>query len=290
MKILIIGQGYIGQRLKDSWEDAVVAEGHINDTEDAAAMLEKYQPEVVVNAAGVRGKPNVDWCETHQTETILGNTKLPIDLALACQNKGVYLLHIGSGCVFYGSSPDPKGWKEDDFANPQAFYSKCKYAADLVLAPLPDIAIARIRMPMDYIPSSGNIINKLAGFEKIIDVENSLTVIEDMIAVFYQLLQKRAAGIFHVTNPGTIKHRGIITLYEEFVGPAKVKEWISEEDLLNKGLVKKKRSTNILQSSNLEKIGINMREVSLAARETMKKYAEILKDRVDFKPTHQVNL
>lgn len=278
MKILIIGKGYVGTRCFEAWKDeAVVAEHRVTTVEDALALLNKHKPDVVLNAAGVRGKPNVDWCETHQLETIVGNTKLPIIIADACQQKNIYLLHIGSGCVFYGDSPDPKGWKEDDFANPLAVYSKAKYAADLALSTLPNVGIARIRMPMDYISSPFNIIDKLAAYDKIIDVENSLTVIEDMVEVFYQLLEKRASGIFHVTNPGTIKHREIIALYQEFVDPNKQVTWITPEEMVKEGLTKKMRSTNILQSQNLEKLGITMREVKQAVRETMKKYAQYKK-------------
>ena len=278
MKILIIGRGYVGSRCAETWKDeAVVADKKVYSVEDVLNLLNEHQPDVVLNAAGVRGKPNVDWCETHQLETIVGNTKLPIMIAEACQQKNIYLLHIGSGCVFYGDSPDPRGWKETDFANPVAVYSKAKYAADLALSTLSNVGIARIRMPMDYIPSSFNIIDKLAQYDKIIDVENSLTVIEDMIGVFYQLLEKKASGIFHVTNPGTLKHREIIELYKEFIDPNKNPIWITSEEMVKEGLVEKMRSTNKLQSENLEKLGIKMREVHEAARETMKRYMKLVK-------------
>src|SRR3989344_774488 len=134
MKILIIGNGYIGNRCEEVWKgEAIHFKDKIHTVEDVVALLIKYQPDAVLNAAGVRGKPNVDWCETHQLETASGNVKLPILIAEACSKKNIYLLHIGSGCVFYGQSPDPSGWKEDDFANPICYYSKCKYAADLSL-------------------------------------------------------------------------------------------------------------------------------------------------------------
>lgn len=274
MKILIIGNGYIGGRCKDVWANkAILSEARIQKAEDVLELLEKYQPDAVLNAAGKKGQPNVDWCETHQMETIEGNVKLPIMIAQACQQKGIYLLHIGSGCIFYGESPDPKGWKEDDFGNPLAVYSRCKWAADLALSTLDNTGIARIRMPIDYVPSAGNLINKLAQYPKIIDVENSVTILSDMIDVFYQLLEKKAQGIFHVTNPGILKHREIIALYKKFVDPSIEKEWINEEDLVKQGLVSKKRSNNILQSANLAKLGINMREVHQALEDTMKKYA-----------------
>jgi dTDP-4-dehydrorhamnose reductase len=79
MKILIIGKGYVGSRCAEAWKDEViVADKRIYSVEDVLSLLEQYQPDAVLNAAGVRGKPNVDWCETHQLETINGNTKLPI--------------------------------------------------------------------------------------------------------------------------------------------------------------------------------------------------------------------
>ncbi len=274
MKILIIGKGYIGQRCADVWGDeAAISDKKIYSIQDVLELLEEHSPDVVLNAAGVRGKPNVDWCETHQYETMEGNVKLPVNIAQACNEKGIYVLHIGSGCIFYGESPDPKGWKEDDYANPIAYYSKCKYAADLSLGSLPNVGVARIRVPLDDQPYPGNIVDKLAAYPKIIDVENSITVIPDMIDVFYQLLEKKAEGIFHVTNPGSIKYRRLMELYEQYVDPTHINEWITEEDLVAQGLVSKTRSTNKLQSFNLEKLGIQMPPVDEAVEKAIKKYA-----------------
>lgn len=275
MKILIFGNGYVGSRCAQAWgREAVLVGKKLATTQDVLDVLESEKPDVVLNAAGVRGKPNVDWCETHQMETILGNTKLPIIIAEACQKKNIYLLHIGSGCIFYGDSPDPKGWAEDDFGNPKAVYTRAKWAADLALSVLPNVGIARIRMPIDYIPSQGNLIDKLAGFKKVVNVENSVTVVEDMIDTFYKLLQKKGEGIFHVTNPGSIKHKEIIEMYEQIVDSNHKNEWIDEGDLLSCGLVDKKRSNNIMQSRNLEKLGIHMRPVKEAVRDTLEKYAK----------------
>ena len=278
MKILIIGRGYIGQRCHKVWSDSVLADKHVRTKQDVLDLLEEHKPDAVLNAAGVRGKPNVDWCEDNQIETMLGNTVLPIIIADACQEKQVYLLHIGSGCVFYGDSPHPdKAWREDDPANPEVIYSKSKYAADLVLSTLSNVGIGRIRIPIDHISSPGNLIDKLASFKKIADVENSITVVEDMIQVFHDLLEKKAEGIFHVTNPGTIKHREVVDLYKELVDPSHINEWISNEELVNSGLAKKGRSNNFLASVNLAKYGIEMREVHEAVRDTVSKYVEAKK-------------
>jgi 3,5-epimerase/4-reductase len=275
MKILILGKGYIGTRCVNSWPNADICTEKINSIDDALQILEQYQPDVVLNTIGIKGKPNVDWCETHQIETMWGNVVVPIMIAQACQEKNIYLLHIGSGCVYYGDSPSPDGWTEDDFANPQATYSKSKYAADLALSEFPNTGIARIRMPLDNIPSPSNIIDKLVTYEKIIDVENSLTVIEDMVDVLYQLMEKKAIGIFHLTNPGTIRHKEIIEMYQKIVDSSITKKWISNDELVKQGLAVKGRSNNCLQSENLSKLGIKMRPVKEAVKDTLEKYATL---------------
>jgi len=283
MNILIIGaNGYIGKRCLNAWSDAVASAGRISTKEDVLALIDEHKPDAILNAAGVTGKPNVDWCEDHQLETIQGNTKLPILIAEACQEREIYLLHIGSGCIFYGDSPhEDKKWRENDLGNPvDVTYSRTKWAADLVLSTLPNTGIARIRMPIDWVPSERNMIDKLASFPKVIDVENSVTIVEDMISVFYQLLEKKGEGIFHVTNPGILKHKEIIALYEELVDSEHTNEWISNDDLVKQGLAKKGRSNNFLASERLAEQGIVMREVHDAMRDTMERYAQAKRDGV----------
>lgn len=272
MKILIIGNGYLGKRCLGEWGNAVMAEKKVKTVQDAIDLLETHQPDVVLNAAGIVGKPNVDWCETHQLETVQGNTVMPFFLAQACQEKAIYLLHMGTGCIFYGQSQNGGPWKENDPANPVAVYTRTKYAADLVLSTLTNVGIARIRMPIDYISHPANLINKLASYKQVADVENSVTVVEDMIKVFYQLLEKKASGIFHVTNPGSIKHREIIELYKKYVDSKHECSWLSEQELVDVGLAKKKRSNNIMASENLEKLGVNMRPIKEAVEDAIKKF------------------
>jgi hypothetical protein len=133
-------------------------------------------------------------------------------------------------------------------------------------------------MPIDYKSSPANLIDKLASYPRVVDVINSVTVVEDMVGVFKQLLEKQASGIFHVTNPGAIKHKEILEMYNEIVDPSHTNEWISAQELVMSGLAKKTRSNNILQSGNLAKLGIEMREVHEAVRDTLVKYAELKKE------------
>ena len=229
-----------------------------------------------MNTAGKTGKPNVDWCESNPLPTFRSNTIGALVVAEACQERGLHLTHLASGCVFYGESPDPRGWREDDFANPSATYSRSKYAADLLLSALPNTAIVRLRMPIDSVPGPRNLITKLASYPKIIDVQNSVTVVDDLIEAVKRLMEKRGEGIFHAVNPGIMRHRDLIALYQELVDPSHSNEWISERDLIAQGLAAKLRSNNVMQSSRLQSLGVDVRPID-GARDCMEKYAAAVK-------------
>ncbi len=278
MKILVFGsKGFIGARMLESWPEAVGTDARIDDKNAVLMAIDQHKPDAVVNAAGRTGRPNVDWCETHQAETIYDNVIGAAILAEACFEKNLYLLHLSSGCVFYGPSPDPRGWKEDDFANPSATYSRSKYAAELVLTTYPNVAVARLRMPIDDRPGERNLIDKLSKYRQVIDVANSVTIVKDLIDVCYQLIQRKATGVFHTVNPGIMRHRDLLNLYREYVDPSHQTEWIREEDLVAKGLASKKRSNNIMQSERLKELGIEMRPIDVALRDTMVRYSQNVK-------------
>ncbi len=273
MKTLVFGAGFVGTRLARDLSGATLSRADITDRAAVAAELAKYAPDAVVNAAGKTGKPNVDWCETHQHETYRANVNGALTLADACGERGVYLLHLGSGCIFYGDSPAEGGWREDDYANPSAFYSRTKYAADLVLSRLPNVGVARLRMPIDDSPSPRNLITKLAAYPSVVDVENSVTVVADLVAAVAGLCERRAAGVFHVTNPGTMRHRDLLALYTELVDPSHRYELITAEDLVARGLAAKARSNCVLSSERLAAAGVTMRPIDVALRDAMERYA-----------------
>jgi glucose-1-phosphate thymidylyltransferase len=288
MKILVFGsKGFIGGRMLEAWPDAVGSDVRILRKEDALAEIDRVKPDAVVNAAGIVGKPNVDWCETHQVETIQGNTILPLLIAEACAERNLHMLHLGTGCVYYGYSPDPRGWTENDPTNPTAVYTRSKYAADMLLTTFPNVAIARLRMPIDDRPGPGNLIDKVTSFKQVMgDTPNSVTIVSDLIDTCRQLIEKRGTGIFHVTNPGAERHRDLIALYREYVNSSHQCEWIQEADLLTHGLIDKKRSNTILQSKRLQELGIDMRPIDVALRDTMIRYANAKRKMKNEKPDH----
>ena len=273
MTVLVFGAGFLGQRLARDVAGAKLSYADVTDAKAVADVIAMHRPTAVLNAAGKTGKPNVDWCESHPTETYRANVVGPLTLAEACAKANVYLLHLASGCIFYGPSPTPGGWLEDDYANPSALYSRTKYAADLVLSRLPGVGIARLRMPIDNVPGARNLITKLAAYREVVDVENSVTFVDDLVQVVSGLIERRATGIFHVTNPGTMRHRDLLALYRELVDSAHTTKLIGEAELVEKGLAVKARSNCILASPRLDSLGLTMRPVDVALRSTMTEYA-----------------
>jgi glucose-1-phosphate thymidylyltransferase len=274
MSIVIFGKGYLGKRLASAWPDAHLSDAQIDNPIAVRRVLREFKPIAVINAAGITGTPNVDWCESHQSETYHGNVIAPLILADTCKELGVHLIHLGSGCIFYGPSPTQGGWREEDPTTPVAYYSRTKYAADLLLGTLSNVTVARIRLPIDSAPSPKNLIDKLASYKQVIDVENSVTFVDDLIPALRVLADKKPQGIFHVVNPQPLKYRDLLSAYEKSVDPTHTNEWISEADLVAKGLAAKTRSSCVLNSDKLASLGIQLRPTSVALQETMQKYAQ----------------
>lgn len=281
MRIAVLGKGLLGKRLVEGIEGAVAVDVDISNFQSLNNIFEALHPDAVINAAGKTGRPNVDWCESHKEETYRSNVIGPLNVAEAAKKVGAYVLHLGSGCIFYGKSPHSEGWREDDVANPISYYSKTKYAADLALSGLPHVGIVRLRMPIDNIPGSRNLITKLLGYKKIIEADNSVTVIKDFVKIANGLIKCRAQGIFHATNPGVIRHSQILELCKEFINTDLNYELIDEAALMNNGLVAVQRSNCILASTRLEKFGLSMRPIKDALKECVEEYSNIPRDYQD---------
>ncbi len=273
MKILIFGRGFLGTRMAEAWPDAVLSDARIDDAEAIKKALEGHRPDVVVNAAGKTGRPNIDWCESHQAETWQSNVMGPLVLSEACQARGIHLIHLGSSYVFNGPSPDPAGWRENDFANPVSFYARSKYASDLMLSRANDTAIVRIGPLLDHRHDQKNLITRLASYRQVADASCSVTVVEDLLIVIRSLAERRATGIFHAVNPGALRFRLLLEAYRDLVDHDHQYELVRPEELLGNGSISKSRPAPILQSRRLEELGIRLRPIEGVLHDVMNGYS-----------------
>ena len=67
------------------------ADSRLEDREAVAAELDKIKPTHVLNAAGITGRPNIDWCETNKPETIRTNVIGTLNLADLCYIRNIHV-------------------------------------------------------------------------------------------------------------------------------------------------------------------------------------------------------
>lgn len=269
-KVLIFGPGWMGHKYADYFH-AELSDVRIHENAAVERELDRAKPDIVINTAGKTGRPNIDWCEDHKLETIESNITGPLVLLKTCSDRAIRLVHLSSGCIFTGTPPSGKGFTETDTPNPVSFYSWSKAMADEILQRFP-VLILRLRMPISSEKNPRNLITKIAGYSKIIDVENSVTVVDDLLRATKELIEKKCIGIYNITNPGTLTHRNLMAWYTEFVDPSHRYELIGADQLEKQGLAKTGRSNCILDTTKLEQAGVHLPEVSSRVQEMLRIY------------------
>ncbi len=271
MKYLIFGNGYLGNQFNDYLGDeGVLSELRISDERAVVAEIEKHNPEFVINCLGKTGRPNVDWCEEHKVETMHSNVIVPALIQAACEKKGKKMVHLSSGCLYSGDK-NGRGFSEEDEPNFYgSFYSRTKILAERILKEFDNVLIIRPRMPLDGKPSVRNLLDKLLKYEKVISINNSISVIDDLLRITKELMECDASGVFNVVNKGAIKHDKILGIFSEASGRKLDFEVISAHEL--DAITLAKRSNCVLSVGKLESLGIEVPEVHDAVKKCVAEY------------------
>ena len=200
MKIAIIGNGWIGNMLKDY----LPAEMIMSRIEDINSPLDY---DVVINTAA---KTAIDWCEINKEQAFNSNVLAALKLAKLTKGKFV---HFSSACVF--ESKNPKDVKfEDTMPNPQCFYAETKVMSERLIREIkPDALIIRPRLLISEVPHPRNSLDKLLKYPRVITSKESVTIVEDMLHVIKRLINENASGVFHVVNEGLISPAEIMKIY-----------------------------------------------------------------------------
>ncbi len=110
-KIIVVGAGgQLGRELLFTAPDSVECIGLSRaqlDAADAQAVAEclaEHRPEQVINAAAYTA---VDKAESEPEAARLGNVQAPANLAAACAERGIRLLHVSTDFVFDGKASSP---------------------------------------------------------------------------------------------------------------------------------------------------------------------------------------
>src|SRR5258708_10002765 len=182
MTVLILGGGgYIGQAFASELKRrlisyVVLSRAKLDYTkfDNLWLFLKEHRPRLVINAAGVTGTPNVDWCEEYQAETLLTNGVLPTPITNPVAAFEIPLAHLSSGCLYdcaHCHQP-PEGFSESDAPTfsfrepPCSFYSGTKALAEEIVAG-PRTYVWRLRMPFSEVAHRKNLLSKLQVYSHI---------------------------------------------------------------------------------------------------------------------------
>eukprot|EP01119_Soliformovum_irregulare_P008269 TRINITY_DN21398_c0_g1_i1.p1 TRINITY_DN21398_c0_g1~~TRINITY_DN21398_c0_g1_i1.p1 ORF type:complete len:294 (-),score=79.88 TRINITY_DN21398_c0_g1_i1:32-913(-) len=233
-----------------------IAKSRLEDRTGIIEEIELHKPEYILNAAGVTGRPNVDWCEDHKEETIRSNVIGTLNLCDVASMKGIHVTNFSSGCIYeYDETHklgDGNGFKEEDTPNfTGSFYSMTKGMVEKLLQNYRNVLTLRIRMPLSDDLHPRNFITKITKYQKVVNIPNSMTILHDLLPISVEMTLRKLKGIYNFTNPGAISHNEILELYKQHIDPNFT--WtnftVEEQDQI----LKAKRSNNLLDTSKLEK-------------------------------------
>ena len=254
-RILVLGTGYVASAYLRAlhylgMRPRVLSRSWLDYTTEAE--LDQYllhdRPQLVINAAGYSGQ-TIDDCESNKQETYSGLVALPRMLGSLCAHRGIWVIHVSSGCIFDGPGPYTE---EDAPNNIGQFYSQCKIHAERELAETKARAwVFRIRMPFSHHRHPRNLLQKLAAYERILDGLNSVTFLDEFAMRSFHLVQKAPPGVYNAACSVPVHTAQVARMLFDAGIRRKVVELFPERDFLAAGHVR--RSTTILDVSKFEK-------------------------------------
>lgn len=278
-KILLFGStGFIGSHLKEGLTakgyEVVGPRVEVRNLDEVKKTIDNFKPDTIINATGVTGKPNVDWCEEHPAETYSVNVAGSLNIAAAALETGIKVAQLASGCVYDGDNKG-KGWSETDKPNFfGSLYSRSRVASEMALKDFPNVLQLRIRIPILGKSHPKNLIDKLTRYPKMINVVNSCTVIEDFVPAAIQMMEMGATGIFNMTNIGALDHKAIMTMYKEIVDPNFKLNFMDGKE---QTALCERRSNCVLDTSKREKLGVHMPPLEKSLKRILEDYRKNIK-------------
>lgn len=269
------GGGWIGGMLKGvvearglRFEDAT-ARG--DDAEAVRAEVARMAPRLVFAAlgrthgvCGGRAFATIDYLEQpgKLVENLRDNLVAPLVLASACRDLGVPFASVATGCIFEAEDTedivreDLPGFADDAAPNfTGSSYSCVKGATDRLLHALfADSALwFRIRMPLTHDLNPRSFLTKIASYDKVCSVPNSMSVLDGdsgLLPLFVDMALAGYRGCFNGCNPGVLSHNDILAMYKAEVDPSFAWQNFSLEE--QAAVLAAGRSNNRLCSRKLE--------------------------------------
>ncbi len=233
MKLLVLGAGgQVGHELcRLAWPAgySIAAFDHggvdITQREAVFAAVARERPDIVINAAAYTA---VDRAEIETDRAWSGNCTGPLNLAAACHDAAIPLIHLSTDYVFDGSKTG--AYREDDPVHPLGVYGSSKEAGDrAVRAALAQHVI--LRAAWVYSAHGHNFVKTMLrlGQERpvlrvVADQIGSPTSAADIAVAIGAVVQRLAAGetrwgTYHFAGGGAVTWHGFAVAIFELASP-----------------------------------------------------------------------
>jgi dTDP-4-dehydrorhamnose reductase len=266
MKVFLIGHnGWIGsQYIKFFKQYNIEYSFSTNraETPDFKEDVLNYSPTHVLCCIGrTHGTTNdgtkyttIDYLETKETlrENLNDNLYVPLSIAMFCDNHNIHFTYIGTGCIFEYDKKHTQEFGFTEEEQPNFFgsnYSIVKGFTDMLMHQTNALNL-RIRMPITSSTNSRNFITKILNYKKICSIENSMSVLDELLPLSIEMMKNCEKGTFNFTNPGTISHNEILQMYKDVVNPEFTWENFTQEQ--QSAILLANRSNNMLDTKKLE--------------------------------------
>ena len=233
IRVLFFGStGWIGGHLinylKAEFDDIeiIYATARLEQYEHLREYLKEYTDvDYIVLAAGLTGRPNIDWCEDHKDEVVSANVMGPVIIGKFGFDNNIHVTYLGTGCIYtyknddQANDPDFPGFAEDDIMNfDKSWYSFTKIQTELLMKQY-NALILRFRMPISDDLHHRSLVSKLIKYDKIVNVPNSMTVVSDLVPKIPVMMKRHLTGSYNFTNPGVLGHNDIMDRYKKYIDP-----------------------------------------------------------------------
>ena len=280
--ILVFGgkNGWIGQKivrlLKEMDHTPVCAQSRLENRQHIIDEIANTKPDAIINAAGIIGNPNVDWCEEHRQETIRTNVIGTLNLADITFMHGLHLTNISTGCIYEYDNAHPMGsgigFTEEEKPNfDGSFYSRTKIQMESLLLEYPNVLNLRVKMPLSVELNRG-FVGKIARYTKLINVPNSLCVLDDLLPIAVDMTLKEVKGNFNFVNPGALSHNQVMDLYIKYIDPNHTYENFTLEE--QDKILKARRANAELSTEKLLSLYPDIPHISVSLEKLLQRIAK----------------
>ena len=295
MKVLIYGsKGWIGGIFKEIMEkrniEFVVGISRTDNKETLIEEIKRENPTHVISFIGrTHGKigdkkiATIDYLEEpgKLVENIRDNLFSPLLLCEICKLNNIHYTYLGTGCIFKYDDEHPyekqeNGFTEESFPNFfGSSYSIVKGFTDQIMTLYSENTLnLRIRMPITGDKNERNFITKIVNYEKICSIANSMTVLPELLPFVLKMMEQKITGTMNLTNPGLITHNEILEMYKEIVDPLFTWKNFSQEE--QRIILAAERSNNFLDTSKLESLFPEIKNIKDSVRDCLLEYREKL--------------